>query len=123
MSPYLATARAIGNTYTASLYFCLADLLERDGGRLAGERIALFSYGSGCCAELFTGVVGPAAPRADAGLGRLLADRIAIDVDAYETMRRAGEPDGDARPPEGFRGRFWYAGSRDERRRYGSTAS
>lgn len=46
-----------GNSYTASLYIGLASLLEQTKETLAGQRIALFSYGSGCMATFFSGVV------------------------------------------------------------------
>src|SRR5262249_58760901 len=57
VAPGLEAVSRVGNTYTASLYLCLAALLEREGPRLAGQRLGLFSYGSGCCAEFFTGLV------------------------------------------------------------------
>jgi len=47
----------VGNIYTGSLYLALASLLEAEAGELEGQRIGLFSYGSGCCAEYFAGRV------------------------------------------------------------------
>lgn len=47
----------VGNCYTASLYLSLLSLLENAEESLAKKRIGLFSYGSGCTAEFFTGVV------------------------------------------------------------------
>jgi hydroxymethylglutaryl-CoA synthase len=117
VSPYLGACRAIGNSYTASLYFCLATLLERHGERLRDEPVALFSYGSGCCAEFFNGVVGPDAGSGEVGIESLLAARRPITVERYEAMR-AGAVDLCAGPPEGFQGRFYYAGTDRDRRRY-----
>jgi hydroxymethylglutaryl-CoA synthase len=54
----LSYGRVVGNCYTASLYLALASLLETSAADLAGERIGLFSYGSGCTAALFSGIVG-----------------------------------------------------------------
>ena len=54
-APGLEAVARVGNTYTASLYLCLAALLEAEGRTLAGRRLGFFSYGSGCCAEFFTG--------------------------------------------------------------------
>uniref|UniRef100_A0A8C5XBS8 Hydroxymethylglutaryl-CoA synthase n=1 Tax=Microcebus murinus TaxID=30608 RepID=A0A8C5XBS8_MICMU len=52
-SLYLATRN--GNTYTSSLYGCLASLLSRHSAQdLAGSRIGAFSYGSGLAASLFS---------------------------------------------------------------------
>ncbi|MCV6590639.1 MAG: hydroxymethylglutaryl-CoA synthase [Marinobacterium sp.] len=49
--------RAIGNSYSASMYIGLTSLLENCKHNLAGSRIGFFSYGSGCVAEFFSGKV------------------------------------------------------------------
>lgn len=51
--------RSSGNSYTASLYVGLCSLLDHDPSDLAGQRVGLFSYGSGCVAEFFSGVFQP----------------------------------------------------------------
>jgi hydroxymethylglutaryl-CoA synthase len=51
----------IGNIYTGSLYLALASLLNAEAKELEGQRVGLFSYGSGCCAEYFAGTVQPGA--------------------------------------------------------------
>ncbi|KAL2771946.1 hydroxymethylglutaryl-CoA synthase, mitochondrial isoform 2 precursor [Daubentonia madagascariensis] len=52
-SLYLSTRN--GNTYTSSLYGCLASLLSQHSAQdLAGSRIGAFSYGSGLAASLFS---------------------------------------------------------------------
>jgi hydroxymethylglutaryl-CoA synthase len=112
-----AVAR-IGNTYTASLYLCLAGLLEREARALGGRRIGLFSYGSGCCAEFFTGTVPSGVEAvADAGLGELFRARTMIDVAEYERLVAGGEAGGE--PPVGFAGDFVFHGVRNDRRVYG----
>jgi hydroxymethylglutaryl-CoA synthase len=55
----LEYGRKIGNSYTASLYISLASLLDLSGQNLSGKRIGFYSYGSGCVAEYFSGVVQP----------------------------------------------------------------
>ena len=55
----LQYGRDIGNSYTASLYVGLAGLLDLVSADLANERIGFYSYGSGCVAEYFSGVVQP----------------------------------------------------------------
>lgn len=89
--PTLGAARRIGNTYTASVYLCLGWLAEHGAAALAGETIGLFSYGSGCCAEFFTGTFGPDAARvaSHVGLARQLDDRIRLDVAGYEDFATA----------------------------------
>lgn len=49
-------SRNVGNIYTASLYLGLISLLERKD-LAVGERIGLFSYGSGAVGEFFTGIL------------------------------------------------------------------
>lgn len=48
--------RTIGNTYTASMYVALNSLMDNAKEDLTGQRVGLFSYGSGCVAEYFSGV-------------------------------------------------------------------
>ena len=108
----------IGNTYTASLYLCLAGILEREARALAGRRLGLFSYGSGCCAEFFTGTVPNGVESvADAGLRELLGTRTMIDVAEYERLMTSGELGGE--PPPAFTGEFVFHGVRNDRREYG----
>ena len=49
--------RQIGNVYTGSLFVSLISLLEKDTSLQAGNRIGLFSYGSGAVGEFLTGVL------------------------------------------------------------------
>ncbi|HMP72613.1 MAG TPA: hydroxymethylglutaryl-CoA synthase [Kiritimatiellia bacterium] len=51
--------RISGNSYSASLYVGLCSLLDTCEEDLSGKRIGLYSYGSGCVAEMFSGVVRP----------------------------------------------------------------
>lgn len=46
--------RRVGNVYTGSLYLSLISLLNYSDDLKEGDRIGLFSYGSGAVAELFT---------------------------------------------------------------------
>lgn len=86
--------RLTGNTYTASLYQGLTSLLDGDPADLAGGRIGLFSYGSGCMAEFFSGVVQPGYR------DRLLADRhrqmldsrIELEYQQYEDIFQLALP-------------------------------
>ena len=53
-----AYSRKVGNLYTGSLYLGLMSLLQ-NGEIKAGNRIGLFSYGSGAEGEFYTGIVQP----------------------------------------------------------------
>jgi hydroxymethylglutaryl-CoA synthase len=57
VNPSLEYGRQIGNSYTASLYVGLTALLDLTKENLAGKRLGFYSYGSGCVAEYFSGVV------------------------------------------------------------------
>lgn len=56
-TPALQFGKRIGNAYTASLYISLMSLLENSEVDYAGNRLGLFSYGSGCVGEFFSGIV------------------------------------------------------------------
>jgi hydroxymethylglutaryl-CoA synthase len=118
VAPSLLLASRIGNTYTGSLYLGIASLLHAQGAELAGKRIGLFSYGSGCSSEFFSGVVGPRAATviAAAGLDELLAQRTRIDIAEYERIMGLSRELDDATnaAPDTFR----FAGVRDDRRMY-----
>ena len=47
-------SQKVGNIYTGSLFLGLLSLLENSDQLKAGDKIALFSYGSGAVAEIFS---------------------------------------------------------------------
>jgi len=49
--------RLIGNSYTASLFISFISLLDNLNENIENKRVSFFSYGSGCVAEFFTGVM------------------------------------------------------------------
>jgi hydroxymethylglutaryl-CoA synthase len=122
VAPSLMLASRIGNTYTGSLYLGIASLIHAQGAELAGKRIGMFSYGSGCSSEFFSGVVGPraAAMIERAGLEELLGQRTRIDVAEYE--RIMGLPREIAIATDAAPGTFRFAGVRDDRRTYVGSA-
>ncbi len=114
--------RVIGNSYTASLYVGLASLLEHAVDDLAGKRIGLFSYGSGCMAAYFSGVVQTGYRdhlHAD-WHRRMLADREALPIERYEAFYGHALPqDGrDYVTPRHKTGPYRLAGIRDHKRIY-----
>lgn len=51
-----AASKAVGNTYTASIFLGLASLVDRAGSRgelTSGKSIGMFSYGSGALASMY----------------------------------------------------------------------
>ena len=51
--------RILGNSYSASLFIGFCSLLDFAKQNLANKRVSFFSYGSGCVAEFFSGIIQP----------------------------------------------------------------
>ncbi len=49
--------RVVGNSYCAALFISFCSFLDNDKHNLEKNRFGFFSYGSGCVAEFFTGVI------------------------------------------------------------------
>jgi hydroxymethylglutaryl-CoA synthase len=116
VEPSLTACARVGNVYTGSLYLALAGLLDAQAYSLAGKRVGMFSYGSGCTSEFFSGVVGPrAAERANAAsIAEVLAGRERIPVDEYERIMALTAPI-DTAPRAGA---FRFTGVDNHRRQY-----
>ncbi|MBU6399102.1 MAG: 3-hydroxy-3-methylglutaryl-ACP synthase [Verrucomicrobia bacterium] len=87
--PSLQYCMEVGGAYSATLYLALASLL--DHAEISQDRrVGLFSYGSGCSSEFFSGVVTPAgqAQVRRMGIGRALAQRLALSMEQYERLLR-----------------------------------
>jgi 3-hydroxy-3-methylglutaryl CoA synthase len=89
--PSLAYVRRMGGTYGASTFLALMALVETDTALRAGDRIGMFSYGSGSCAELWSGLVRPEAREVvrSARLPELLDARRTVTVAEYEAVEQA----------------------------------
>lgn len=85
IQPSLEYGRQIGNSYTASLYVALTSLLDTTTADLSGKRIGFYSYGSGCVAEYFSGVVQPGyRDRLNADYhAKLFASRTELNYEEY----------------------------------------
>ena len=84
-------SREVGNIYTGALYLALVSLLWQLNDLEVGERIGLFSYGSGAVAELLFGTLQPSfRQEIDAlNLQELLDRRVALSVPEYEEIFEA----------------------------------
>lgn len=89
VEPTLAFCRQVGNIYSAALYLALASLLEH-GSFNRPRRIGLFSYGSGCASEFYSGVVRPEAATAfrAQGLAELIESRMDLEMEPYEVISK-----------------------------------
>src|SRR5919108_1140540 len=118
----LAFPAEVGNVYTGSLYLAFASLLHHEARALEGQRIGLFSYGSGCVAEYFAGRIaaGAGAFAAQLKLDAPLIDRRRCTVPEYEAIR-AQDGSVDMRPVgehQARPGEVAFAGVDAERRVY-----
>lgn len=101
VEPSLRLPSQVGNIYTGSLYLALLSLLHHQAGELAGKRVGLFSYGSGCAAEFFAGRVRPeaAALLSAMDVTAPLRLRQRLSFPEYEALR-TGDAQADQRPAE-----------------------
>lgn len=78
----------VGNLYTGSLYLSLLSLLENASDLKAGDRIGLFSYGSGAVSEFYSGVLQADFQTMLQAKQRQtkLAQRQKISISAYEKL-------------------------------------
>lgn len=81
-----AFCRQVGNLYTGSLYLGLLSLLNH-GDVQSGERIGLFSYGSGAEGEFYSGILQPDYEQwIETDLDQKLTQRQRISIPEYEHM-------------------------------------
>ena len=80
-------SRQVGNLYTGSLYLGLISLLD-NGSLAAGDRVGLFSYGSGAVSEFFSMTVmdGYKQHLSIKENLALLSERSQLTMEAYEDM-------------------------------------
>ena len=89
VEPHMAWARRTGNSYTASVWMNLALALVR---LQQGQRVGVFSYGSGAGAELMFLRALPEHPLSAAwarGVDAALDARVMLDAAAYDASRQA----------------------------------
>ena len=114
--------RITGNTYTASMYEGICSLLDTCGEPLEDKRLGLFSYGSGCMGEFFSGVVqsGYKEKLLTEAHRKLLDNRIELTYQQYEDIFQLGFPKdgGDHRFAEYRTGHFRLAGVSEHKRTY-----
>lgn len=87
VAPCLTYARQVGNVYSASLYLALCSLIDEvDIG--GPKRLGMFSYGSGCASEFYSGVVRPAGKDLlrRQRIGAAIADRYPLTMPEYELI-------------------------------------
>lgn len=114
--------REVGNSYSAALYVSLISLLDNTEEDLSKKRIGFYSYGSGCVAEYFSGVVQPDYQKQllTARHQKMLASRQVLTGKEYEQFFEARLP-ADGTPmqlPEHHTGAFRLEGIENHKRLY-----
>ena len=122
MKSALKYGRLCGNAYSAALYISLASLLDNDIQDLSGKRIGFYSYGSGCVAEFFSGLVQPHyRDHLDTEFhASMLASRKALSHEEYEAFYSFKLPQngGECHTPKHHPMRFRLNGMKDHKRQY-----
>ncbi len=118
----LTYGRQIGNSYTASLYVGLTALLDLATEDLSNKRIGFYSYGSGCVAEYFSGVVQPGyRTMLDTHHHeKILNERTSLSYPEYEAFYTYRYPQDGAHcdMPQHRTGEFRLAAIKDHKRIY-----
>lgn len=91
MAASLVMPARVGNTYAAGLFVALLSLIE-NGDFREPRRVGLFSYGSGCASEFYSGVVSAEAPAllAQYRMAERLDARHQLAVDDYDLLAKHG---------------------------------
>ncbi len=88
--PSLTFNRRISGVYGSSTFFAMLGLVHACEDLMPGDRIGVYAYGSGSCAEFWSGLIGDRARRIEreAGLKDLLDARKRLTVAQYEAVER-----------------------------------
>lgn len=88
--PSLYYAQHVGGTYAGSIFIALFSMIAKAPKIQAGNRIGIYSYGSGSCAEYFSVIVSPKARQVVQKncqiLETLLSQRHSLSVKEYEDL-------------------------------------
>lgn len=87
VAPGLVYPRSVGNLCSGSVYLALASLIDAAPYR-GPARVGLYSYGSGCSSEFFSGVIDAGSRRvlAPMAIAAHLARRVELTFDEYAAL-------------------------------------
>ena len=96
MASSLEASSIIGNLYTASMYMGFRSLVEfefKKGVELEGKRVGFGSYGSGCSAMVFSGLIQHDYKEVvkRMNLEEEIGPRTKVSMKEYEALHRANE--------------------------------
>lgn len=89
--PSLTYNRRTGGVYGGATFLALAGLIDGSASLQPGDRVGIYSYGSGSCAEFYSVTIGADARLAvaEAKIGEQLGRRRTLGMDEYEACERA----------------------------------
>ncbi len=87
VGPSLAHCVQVGNVYSATVYLALCSLIDQ-AAIDQPRRVGLFSYGSGCSSEFYSGIVSPASKDklSRMQIDQKLADRYKLSMAEYDPL-------------------------------------
>lgn len=89
--PFTLAGRHLGNSYTGSLYFGLLSLIAQADKTAQGDRVLMFSYGSGLAATMFSAVIDGDLKSQDIGLQQRLEDRQRVSPEDFTKVLKDRE--------------------------------
>lgn len=87
VAPSLKYCMQIGNAYSATLYLALCSLIDNVTIKDT-KRVGLYSYGSGCSSEFYSGIITPLAKNKlqPMKLAEAIANRYPLSIEEYERI-------------------------------------
>ncbi|MEW9701802.1 hydroxymethylglutaryl-CoA synthase family protein [Paenibacillus sp. SI8] len=87
VAPGLIYCQRVGNVMGASMFMSLASIIDKGSYELP-KRIGCFSYGSGCCAEFYSGIVSAQGQQLQSRfrIEEQLNGRCQLTIKAYEAL-------------------------------------
>ncbi|CAN8140508.1 Hydroxymethylglutaryl-CoA synthase [uncultured Thiomicrorhabdus sp.] len=118
--------RIVGNSYSASLFVGFISLLDNVKDQLDNKRVSFFSYGSGCVAEFFTGVIQPGYEKVlmTESHQQQIDEREELDYQTYVQFYYQTDYAQPNLTLEHFnKGAFRFSGIEDDKRQYSKQAT
>ncbi|WP_166923274.1 hydroxymethylglutaryl-CoA synthase family protein [Flavobacterium poyangense] len=86
VAPSLEYCQRVGNIMGATTYLALVSMIEK-GNFETPKRVGIFSYGSGCCSEFFSGVIHPGSQEiiSNLAINEHLDQRVVLSMEEYES--------------------------------------
>lgn len=87
VNPSLQYCVQVGNVYSATVYLGLCSLIDHTSID-DDKRVGVFSYGSGCSSEFYSGIITPRSRSIvrEMGIGKRLDARYKLSTDEYEKI-------------------------------------